>query len=154
MTKSALRTRLQALNKKLMDEQKKEAAANKQKAIAAAIAGADAAAGAGSKFLVETLNVGLDGKAVQEAWNAITKAHPDLPVLLASAGEDKALMFAGVPNALSKSFPAGDWLKVALAAIGGKGGGKPTAAQGMGPDVAKLGDALAAAEELAKLKLQ
>ncbi|KAK2078524.1 hypothetical protein QBZ16_003364 [Prototheca wickerhamii] len=154
VSKAELRARLQALNKAVMDEQKKGAAANKQRAIAAAIEAADGAAAAGKKYLVTSLDVGLDTKAVQEAWNAIAKAHPDLPVLFASAGEDKALVFAGVPVGAAKVFPAGDWLKAALAAIGGKGGGKPTAAQGMGPDVAKLDEALAAAEQLAQLKLQ
>lgn len=49
--------------------------------------------------------------------------------------------------------PAGDWVKEALAILGGKGGGKPTNAQGMGPAVEKLGDAEAAATAFAKLKL-
>jgi alanyl-tRNA synthetase len=37
--------------------------------------------------------------------------------------------------------------------MGGKGGGKPTGAQGTAPDAAALGDALRAAEEFAALKL-
>lgn len=65
----------------------------------------------------------------QEAWNAIQKAHPALPVLFLSAGEDKAMVYAGVPADLSKQLSAGEWVKEALAPLGGKGGGKPTSAQ-------------------------
>jgi len=34
----------------------------------------------------------------QEAWNAIQKKHPALPVLFVSAGDDKAMAYAGVPG--------------------------------------------------------
>jgi alanyl-tRNA synthetase len=44
-------------------------------------------------------------------------------------------------------------VKQALTVLGGKGGGKPTNAQGMGPAVEKVDEAQAAAEEFAKLKL-
>lgn len=37
--------------------------------------------------------------------------------------------------------------------LGGKGGGKPTSAQGQGPAVEKVPEAVAAAEAFAKLKL-
>ncbi|KAL6774483.1 TSA1 [Auxenochlorella protothecoides x Auxenochlorella symbiontica] len=154
VAKAELRGELQTQLKRVLDEQKREAAANKDRAVAAAVTAADAAAAVGSRFLVTRLDVGLDAKAVQEAWNAIAKAHPSLPVLLASAGEDKALVFAGVPKELAPGFPAGEWLKAALGAIGGKGGGKPTFAQGMGPEVGKLDEALAVAGKLATLKLQ
>lgn len=46
----------------------------------------------------------------QEAWNAIQKKHPALPVLFVSAGEDKAMAYAGVPQDLSKQLPAGGWM--------------------------------------------
>ncbi|MCA1917402.1 DHHA1 domain-containing protein, partial [Methanospirillum hungatei] len=36
------------------------------------------------------------------------------------------------------------------AVLGGKGGGKPTLAQGGGPDVSKIDDALAAGENFIK----
>lgn len=36
------------------------------------------------------------------------------------------------------SIKAGDWVKDALPIIGGKGGGKPTVAQGQGPGIDKV----------------
>ncbi|PRW58002.1 alanine--tRNA ligase isoform A [Chlorella sorokiniana] len=151
--KAALQDALTALVRRVLDHEKKAAAANKEKAVAAAVEASDAAAERGDKFLVTKIDVGLDSKALQEAWNAIQKKHPALPVLFVSAGEDKAMAYAGVPQDLSKELPAGEWVKEALTQLGGKGGGKPTTAQGSGPDVAKVDDALAAATKLAGLKL-
>lgn len=48
---------------------------------------------------------------------------------------------------------AGDWVKEALATLGGKGGGKPTSAQGTGPKVGKVDEAMEAATKFAGLKL-
>lgn len=58
-----------------------------------------------------------------------------------------------MPAAVSSKLKAGDWVNAALAVLGGKGGGKPTAAQGQGPNVDKAADALAAAEQFAAMKL-
>ena len=51
---------------------------------------------------------------------------------------------------MSKAFPAGEWLKVALEQLGGKGGGKPTNAQGQGPQIDKLPQAMKAAKRHAE----
>ena len=44
-------------------------------------------------------------------------------------------------------------MKEALTALGGKGGGKPTSAQGTGPEIGKVDEALALATQLAATKL-
>jgi alanyl-tRNA synthetase len=49
---------------------------------------------------------------------------------------------------------AGDLVKVASAVIGGKGGGRPDMAQAGGKDVAKLGEALTTAGDLARRQLK
>lgn len=41
----------------------------------------------------------------------------------------QVLAFAGVPEALTSKLRANDWVNAALGELGGKGGGKPTAAQ-------------------------
>jgi alanyl-tRNA synthetase len=72
---------------------------------------------------------------------------------LALAGKRKALAYTGVPDALSKRLNAKEWVEAPLAVLGGKGGGKPTTAQGQGSHIDKVPDAMKAAEEFAKLKL-
>ncbi len=69
------------------------------------------------------------------------------------AVKGKALAYAGVPDALAKQLNAGEWVKAPLEILGGKGGGKPTTAQGQGPNVEKVPEALRAAEDFAKLKI-
>ena len=146
-SKNVLREMVQELTKKVIEEQKKVAAANKAKAIEAALGAADNAVAEGKKYLVmEIPDIGLDNKSIQEAWKAIQKKHPSLSVMLFAAGDDKGLAFAGVPKEVSKTFSAGDWLKETIQVMGGKGGGKPTNAQGMGPNV----DAIPAAADLAQ----
>ncbi|CAL8468182.1 g7721 [Coccomyxa elongata] len=154
-TKAKLREALAVLQKALLEQQKAAGAANKARATAVAVEAADAAAAAGRKFVVVQLEVGLDSKAVLEAWNTIHKKHPNMPVVIitADAAKGKALAYAGVPDSLSKQLNAGEWVKGPLAALGGKGGGKPTTAQGQGPNVEKVPDAIRAAGEFAQLKL-
>jgi alanyl-tRNA synthetase len=152
--KAILREEVQKLLKAVLEEQKKAGAANKAKAVEAAVSAADKAAEAGQNFLITKVpDVGLDVKALQEAWNAIQKRHPGLAVMFFAEGDGKGLAYAGVPDDLSKKLPAGEWVKAALEVLGGKGGGKPTNAQGMGPKVEAIDDAAKVAADLAALKL-
>uniref|UniRef100_A0A383VXA1 Alanine--tRNA ligase n=1 Tax=Tetradesmus obliquus TaxID=3088 RepID=A0A383VXA1_TETOB len=154
--KAAIRDRITALTKRCLEAAKAAAAANKEAAAAAAMAAADAAVEAGKAFVVLQLQVGTDSKAVSDAWGLVEKKHGDkLAGLFVSVDGDKgrALAYAGVPAAVSSKLKAGDWVNAALAVLGGKGGGKPTAAQGQGPNVDKAADALAAAEQFAAMKL-
>lgn len=59
----------------------------------------------------------------------------------------------GVPTSTSSKLKANEWVNSALTVLGGKGGGKPTVAQGQGNEFTKAADALAAAEQFAGLKL-
>jgi len=61
--------------------------------------------------------------------------------------------YSAVPKDMSTTLPAGAWVKEALAALDGKGGGKPTSAQGMGPKKEAIPDAIKLAEEMASMKL-
>jgi len=62
-------------------------------------------------------------------------------------------VFAGVPAATSAKLKANEWVNSALTVLGGKGGGKPTIAQGQGNEFGKAAEAMAAAEQFAGLKL-
>jgi alanyl-tRNA synthetase len=59
----------------------------------------------------------------------------------------------GVPAATSSKLKANEWVNAALSVLGGKGGGKPTAAQGQGSQIEKAADAAAAAEQFAAMNL-
>lgn len=75
----------------MLEGAKAAGAANKQKAISSAVAAAKEAVAKG--FLVAQLHVGLDSKAVQEAYKAVVEAQPTLPALFVSAdttGKDLA----------------------------------------------------------------
>jgi len=149
--KHQLREQLTALTRRVLDAQKAAAAANKAAATSAAVAAADAAAAAGQSYVVAQMAVGLDAKAVTEAWNAITAKHPAMAAALLStdAEKDKVLVYAGVPDSLVAKIKANEWANAVLAVLGGKGGGKPTTAQGQAAGVAKVGDAVAAAKAAA-----
>ena len=147
--KAAVRGDLAALIKKAGEEAKAAAGAAAEAAEAAAGAAAAAAAAAGEKVVtIRLAGVGSDPKAAGAAWAAAQRAAPGVACLIAAADapgvpKAKAVLLAGVPADLSSSLPAGDWVGAALAVVGGKGGGKPTLAQGQGPDVEKVDEALA-----------
>ncbi|MDR1818442.1 MAG: hypothetical protein LBR07_09830 [Puniceicoccales bacterium] len=65
-------------------------------------------------------------------------------VVLAAAIAGKASVVAQCsPAAIAAGTRAGDLIKTVCAALGGKGGGKPDAAMGGGPDPALIDKALA-----------
>ena len=63
-------------------------------------------------------------------------------VLVASKGE-KAMLVVAVSKSLVGRIKAGDLIRPVAEAVGGKGGGRPDLAQAGGPDVDKIGEALA-----------
>jgi alanyl-tRNA synthetase len=68
-------------------------------------------------------------------------------VLLAAAGEDRVTLALGVTPDLTARFKAGDLIREAAAAVGGKGGGKPEFAQAGGRDPGKIDEAFALVRE-------
>jgi alanyl-tRNA synthetase len=70
------------------------------------------------------------------------------------AGKMKALVLGGVPDSLTKTLPAGEWVKAALVPLGGKCGPNPKMSQGQGPNIQKLPEALEAAEAYAVAQLK
>ncbi|KAK9796680.1 hypothetical protein WJX73_008232 [Symbiochloris irregularis] len=154
--KAKMRDAAQALGKKMFELQKASIAASKAQATEAAVAGCGEALAKGQAYAVLELTVGLEPKACTEAWTAIQKAHPTLPVLFLcpDAGKGRVLAWAGVPDSLTKTISAGDWVKAVMTVLGGKGGGKPSLAQGQGPGLQKLPEAKEAAASFAQQKLK
>jgi alanyl-tRNA synthetase len=64
-------------------------------------------------------------------------------VLLAAATDDRVTLALGVTPDLTGRFKAGELIREAAAAVGGKGGGRPDFAQAGGRDASKIDDAFA-----------
>ncbi|MCV4287375.1 alanine--tRNA ligase [Pseudomonas capsici] len=117
-------------------------------AKAASAAGDDLSAAAldvkGVKVLATRLD-GQDGKALLALVDQLKNKLGRAVILLGSVHEDKVVLVAGVTKDLTGQLKAGDLMKQAAAAVGGKGGGRPDMAQGGGVDAGALDTALALA---------
>lgn len=118
------------------------------KAKAASAAGDDLAGSAvdvgGVKVLSSRLD-GLDGRALLALVDQLKNKLGSGVILLGGVFEEKVVLVAGVTQGLTAQLKAGDLMKQAAAAVGGKGGGRPDMAQGGGVDAGKLDEALALA---------
>lgn len=117
-------------------------------AKAASAAGDDLSAAAvdvkGAKVLAARLD-GQDGKALLALVDQLKNKLGRAVILLGGVHEDKVVLVAGVTKDLTGQLKAGELMKQAAAAVGGKGGGRPDMAQGGGVDAAGLEAALALA---------
>lgn len=121
------------------------------KAKAASAAGNDLAGSAvdvkGTKVLAARLD-GLDGKALLALVDQLKNKLGSAVILLGGVFDEKVVLVAGVTQDLTAKVKAGDLMRQAAAAVGGKGGGRPDMAQGGGVDAGKLDEALALAATL------
>ena len=86
---------------------------------------------------------GQDGKALLALVDQLKNKLGRAVILLGSVHEEKVVLVAGVTKDLTGQLKAGDLMKQAAAAVGGKGGGRPDMAQGGGVDAGALDGALA-----------
>ena len=86
---------------------------------------------------------GQDGKALLALVDQLKNKLGRAVILLGSVHEEKVVLVAGVTKDLTGQLKAGDLMKQAAAAVGGKGGGRPDMAQGGGTDAGALDAALA-----------
>ena len=117
----------------------------KLKAKVASNAGADLVSQAVDVGDIKVVSVQLDGFNVKGLKDAVDKLKNQLGksvVLLSTIDQDKVVLVAGVTKEISKQFPAGELIKETAAILGGKGGGRPDMAQGGGPELEKLPQAL------------
>jgi alanyl-tRNA synthetase len=116
------------------------------KAKAASAAGDDLSGSAvdvkGVKVLAHRLD-GLDGKALLALVDQLKNKLGRAVILLGGVSDDKVVLVAGVTQDLTAQLKAGDLMKQAAQAVGGKGGGRPDMAQGGGVDAGALDAALA-----------
>jgi alanyl-tRNA synthetase len=133
---SAVLERNRALEKQLEQLQAKAASA----------AGDDLSASAidvkGVKVLAARID-GQDGKTLLALVDQLKNKLGQGVILLGGVHEDKVVLVSGVTKELTAKLKAGDLMKQAAAAVGGKGGGRPDMAQGGGVDASALDSALA-----------
>ncbi len=152
--KAALRDRLGELQEKVKAAAKEVAKAKAAEAQDIARRIAQGHGGATEPVLIAELDTGGDRGALQAALKTIQDMCPTSAVLLASVDRDgekpSVALIAGVPGPLvGRGLKAGDWVREAAQVLGGKGGGRPEQAQGGGPEVARLSDALKTARSYA-----
>ncbi len=68
-------------------------------------------------------------------------------IVIGGAKDGKASLLVSVSKDLVDRYKAGELVGALATMVGGKGGGRPDSAQGGGPDVGAIDDALAAAQE-------
>ncbi|RYG60036.1 MAG: alanine--tRNA ligase, partial [Alphaproteobacteria bacterium] len=126
--------------KTLQSGAKKDSKAAASVDVGALIGKAEAFKGE-SKLVVAEVE-GADGEALRVAVEDLKGRIGSGVVLLGSATEGKVAIVAGVTKDLIGSVSAGDIVKAACGAIGGKGGGRPELAMGGG--AGSVAEALAA----------
>jgi alanyl-tRNA synthetase len=94
---------------------------------------------------------GAANDQLMAAVDSLKKKTGSYGILLASAEPGKVNFIAAVSDDLiAKGLKAGDWVREAATAAGGKGGGRPQLAQAGGKDPQKLGEALEKARAFAQ----
>ncbi|MFG0291702.1 MAG: alanine--tRNA ligase [Phycisphaerales bacterium JB050] len=151
VARTEMRSLIEVLQEKIKQANKAKAAEGRDLAVAKA---REIAEQTSAQLIVAELpEAGTDRQALLAAMDAIRSRHPESGVLLIGVdeGEDKLAIVAKVPDSLIKrGLKAGDWVRAASEACGGKGGGKPDSAQGGGTGALKAGIVNAAASEFAK----
>ncbi len=141
------------LSERVKKAKKASAAGARDEAVNAARAVVESETG---DAIVASVPAGSDRGALLGAMDAVRARRPDAAIMLLSAdeAESKVSIAASVPEAhIASGLKAGDWVREAAQACGGKGGGKPDKAQGGGTEPGKIDDAIAAARAFASSKL-
>jgi len=145
---------LEALQDRVKRAAKAAAAAGRASAVDSARELAERVSG---EVIIEALpDAGTDRQALLSAMDAVRSKHEGSAVMLLGADplEGKVVIVANVPKGLiDRGLKAGDWVRAAAEACGGKGGGRPDSAQGGGTDPAKVGAAVDSARKFAAEKL-
>jgi len=108
-------------------------------------------------YFIRHVDVGSQGELLSEAVKSIREKFPETAVLGVTSDEEKkkVTVTAHVPASLvAKGLKANEWASKTAAVVGGKGGGKAEIAQGSGPDVAKVAEALQEAERFVRSALK
>ena len=92
---------------------------------------------AGIKVLAASID-GADAKSLRDLADQMKNKLGSGVLLLAAPGDEKVALIAVVTKDLTGRLAAGELMRYAAGALGGKGGGRPDMAQGGGTDVSAL----------------
>jgi alanyl-tRNA synthetase len=106
----------------------------------------------GIKVLAAQLE-GADATALRETLDKLKDKLKSAAIVLASSGEGKVSLIAGVTADLTGRLKAGELVNFVAQQVGGKGGGRPDMAQAGGTDPAALPAALASVKGWVDTKL-
>ena len=106
----------------------------------------------GIKVLAATLE-GADATALRETLDKLKDKLKSAAIVLASTGEGKVSLIAGVTADLTARLKAGELVNFVAQQVGGKGGGRPDMAQAGGTQPAALPAALASVKGWVEAKL-
>lgn len=150
VAREQIREELNRQIKRLLEAAKEAAAAAKAQALVDVQEKTAATKTAGAKYFVASLADETDAGAMREAATIAFKEG--VACTLFSKVKGKEFVYVSVPPDVSIDVKG--WLAASCAPLGGKGGGgKNGVAQGQGPNVEAVGDAIAAAEAFAKLAI-
>ena len=139
---------LEKIDANVHEWEKKQAKASEAQlqSRAATIANELAASHAGKDSCVSDVP-NADSKLLGAVADAL-KTKFNGPIILAGAVNGRVALIAVVPKKLTSKFQANEIIQKIASIVGGKGGGRPESAQGGGPDVGKIEEALAEARKL------
>ncbi|GKY96369.1 hypothetical protein MPSEU_000596500 [Mayamaea pseudoterrestris] len=157
--KAELRGKIEGIQKNASEAKKKEMQQRVDLCLNDVRREVEAANAAGKKSLVLNVDIGADSKASQRVTNTIKELAPDLAFFGLSEEEvgsgGKVLAFACVPDELvDVGFKADEWVRVALEACGGRGGGRPNNAQGQAQECQSIESVIETATSFAESKVQ
>jgi Alanyl-tRNA synthetase len=133
--KANLRGRIEAVQKKGVEAKKRALAQRVDRVMNVVKEQLTDAANKGVTSLVLNVDIGADSKASQKVMKAAQTIAPSMAFMGISEEEQgsggKVMAFALVPDALIENgLKADEWVRATLEVCGGRGGGRPTNAQG------------------------
>ena len=133
--KADLRGRIEAVQKKANEVKKRALQKRVDTVLNDAQKQVEEALGANKQVLVLNVDICADSKASQSVMNAVKKQAPELAFMGVSEEDvgsgGKLMAFCFVPDELVEAgLKADEWIRATLESCGGRGGGRPSSAQG------------------------
>lgn len=159
--KTDLRARIEGIQKKATTAKKAGMQQRVDKVVNVVKEDVRAALSSSERVLVLNVDIGADSKAAQKVTNAVKSIDSEQTLAFIGLTEEepgsggKLMAFAAVPESVVEStgLKADEWIRATLEVCGGRGGGKPTNAQGQSKKCADVDAVISAAKSFADAKI-